>query len=127
MRNRTRQGFTLLELVVVVVVIGILAAIAIPTFMNSVDKSRRASALTTSAAIWKSATNLAAFDTNQDGIGIIKDEHVAAAVSELSSADQGKVAHDDGFNNYTVSVGGKSVVVHYGFDTFPANSPYPGF
>lgn len=41
MRNR---GFTLIELMIVVVVVGILAAIAYPSYQNSVRKSRRADA-----------------------------------------------------------------------------------
>jgi len=39
-----RKGFTLLELLIVVIVIGILATIAIPQFLNSVEKARVAKA-----------------------------------------------------------------------------------
>ena len=36
-----QQGFTLVELMIVIVIIGIAAMIAVPAFNNSMDKSRR--------------------------------------------------------------------------------------
>ena len=42
MRNRNRHGFTLIELMIAVAIVGILAAIAYPSYQNSVTKSRRA-------------------------------------------------------------------------------------
>ena len=39
---RARSGFTLVELAVVVVIIGVLAAFAVPRFMASVERSKAA-------------------------------------------------------------------------------------
>jgi len=46
MRNmlRSKKGFTLIELMIVVVIIGILAALAIPRFMRATTKSKQSEA-----------------------------------------------------------------------------------
>ena len=45
-----RQGFTLIELLIVIAIIGILAGVVLVSSQSAVNKSKRASALTTAAS-----------------------------------------------------------------------------
>lgn len=68
-QRRRDTGFTLIELMIAIVVIGLLAALAYPTFMGAIRKGRRSDAFAALAALqqaqerWRSSNGVYADNT----------------------------------------------------------------
>jgi len=71
--KKAQRGFTLIELMIVVAIIGILAAIAIPNFTRFQSKSKQSEAKTNLKALYTAAKSYLAekdtFDAGMDVIG----------------------------------------------------------
>lgn len=71
--KKSNKGFTLVELIIVIAVIGVLAAILIPTFSNVIDKANRKSAFSDA----KNALSiLLAEETTGDGAVVVKENTI---------------------------------------------------
>ncbi len=85
--RRNEKGFTLIELMITVAILGILAAIAIPNFMRFQAKSKQSEA----------KTNLGAIGTTAEAWRTENDTYIAT-VAQLGWAPQGATRYGYSYN-----------------------------
>jgi len=117
------RGFTLIEVMVVVVILGIVAAIAIPSYTDQVVRSNRAEAksilMNTAQALERCYTRFSAYDADECNVSFpidsdtgkyqmpAADQTIDQAAFELTAVPQGSQAtRDTECGNFTLEQNG---------------------
>ena len=84
MKNTKKRGFTIVELVIVIAVIAILAAVLVPTFTNVVTKAKESAAMQNARSAWTAyLVDLA--DTGN----VLRDKNVNGCIKVVSGDGEG--------------------------------------
>ena len=95
-KNVLQKGFTLVELMIVIVIVGILSAVALPNFLNQTNKARATEARTQMSAALKNA-QMVVLEEGSAGTG---------------TALKGKIGLADGSDfAYTITPGTSEIVI----------------
>ncbi len=89
-KMRTRKGFTLVELAVVIVIIGVLAAFGVPRFLKSVERSKASEAFAFLSAVRSSQERyLAQYGQYCTDISLLDIQYPAPAYFSVGTVSAG--------------------------------------
>lgn len=131
-RTRLRRGFTLIELIVVILIIAILAAAILPKFVSRTDDAKVARAQSdlsiVSQALQSFRLDCDRFPTTQEGLGALRQQPANLNGWRGPYLDR-DITTDPWGNAYTYEYPGKTgkesfVLMSYGKDGAPGGDGY---
>lgn len=110
--RENKKGFTLVELIVVIVILGILAAILVPSFLGYMNKAKDSQAQIQARSLYLAGTTIAAENRYNLEATITNSDVDAAGGATGNAKEVAELAPDrDELETYTITIANEKVTV----------------